>query len=223
MKLSLSLWLHGVSLLSSCTPSNAIPFHPSKISSLLPFQRHLLNQKNHSNNEYPHSILLNQIRGGEEAALEESVVSPTPSMEESSTQEEDNLEDRVYAAMRKLGISVDDESKNDSSDENGSVECKDGVCTIPSVSSTSTTPPQKKPENQEDIQTMTKRIAKDMDVDESIVYAAIGATVTQIGEEDEHDVIYNEDAAREMIQNEVDAIQRVMEDCEEVSFFSNKK
>jgi len=54
-----------------------------------------------------------------------------------------------------------------------------------------------------------------MDVDENIVQAALGATL-QVGVEPEVQRL-NEEAARVMIQYEIDATQRVMEDSEEVS------
>ena len=87
------------------------------------------------------------------------------------------------------------------------IECKDGVCEIPEKSNASL----------EDAMTMTKRLSNEMDVDETIVYAAIGATMT-LGEGSEEERL-NEGAAREMIQNEVNAIARVMEDCEEVRVY----
>ena len=204
--MKLSYLLFQFTILSQSTSTiDAIPFQSSKS----------LNYAFKTQQQQQQHAVMNNIRGGEEASLLEEATSTSPTAttvnnNEEEDEDDDSLEDRVYAAMRKLGISVDENDEN----ENG-MDCKDGVCTLPSESSSTTVKT-----NTEDIETMTKRIAKDMNVDEAIVYAAIGATVTRNDNDDNDDnddnVIFNEDAAREMIQNEVEAIQRVMEDCDEV-------
>jgi len=149
-----------------------------------------------------------KIRGGDEETATVPSSTQTDDVAQNEEEQEDgegeDLEVRVHAAMKKLGLSFGGQDDDKNSDIGGE-ECKDGVCTIPTETSN-------KPK--EDVKTMTTRIAKDMNIDESIVYAAIGATLKP-GDGDEESRL-NEDAARVMIQNEVDAIQRVMEDCEEV-------
>jgi hypothetical protein len=134
-----------------------------------------------------------QIRGGETA-------------DATAVVEEESLEDRVHAAMKKLGLSSPEDIAKAAE---GTDACEDGVCEIkPSVPS---------PDNTESFQDMVVRLAKDMDVDSNIVQAAIGATM-QVGTAPEEQRL-DEQAARTMIQYEIEAIQKVMEDCEEVSYF----
>jgi hypothetical protein len=128
-------------------------------------------------------------------------------------EEEQSLEDRVYAAMAKLGLTPppQDIGEDVSPTQEGSNgdNCENGVCQIkpkPSVPS---------PDNKETFQEMKVRLAKEMNVDEMIVQAALGATL-QVGVEPEEQRL-NEDAARKMIQIEIAAIEKVMEDSEEVS------
>lgn len=125
---------------------------------------------------------------------------------------EESLEDRVHAAMAKLGLATPEaiaKAAEGSPAENTEISCENGVCEIkPSVPS---------PDNTESFQDMTVRLAKEMDVDENIVQAALGATM-QVGTEPEVQRL-DENAARTMIQYEIDAIQKVMEDSDEVSLF----
>ena len=152
----------------------------------------------------------------------------------------ESLEDRVHAAMKKLGLSFD--GNGNISDTSvgtdtsvGAAECKDGNSNLPTSSSpdksdkSSWTNLGEDGKPKEDIRTIAKRIADEMKVDESIVLAAIGATLNSDGEvaksgengaqdgEDDSLLRVNENAAKDMIQYEVDAINRVMGDCEEVS------
>ena len=141
-----------------------------------------------------------QIRGGE------TVDATATAAEPAADAEEESLEDRVQAAMKKLGLASPEEIEKAAE---GIDSCENGVCEIkPSVPS---------PDNTESFQDMSARLAKDMDVDETIVQAALGATM-QVGTEPEEQRL-NEEAARAMIQYEIDAIQKVMEDSEEVSLF----
>ncbi len=178
-------------------------------------------QKIITNNVHPKEefvVNLNKMRGGDQIT---NVASSQEKGKREEVEDELSLEDHVHAAMRKLGLTVNNDNETN---ENVDLECKDGVCTIPNTtSSTDTTNTKRISSNSgEDIQTITKRLAKEMDVDESIVFAAIGATLDPIGlddnnKKDDESSRINEDAAREMIQNEISAIQRVMEDCDEVS------
>ncbi len=221
--------------------ADAIPFQSNSNNNIKPlFDLPFLNKKRHEydlqqqqQQQHHHyhplvkhshhtSKVLSLLRGGDDDSSsvieEESTIIASSDNSNDNNEEEDNLEDRVYAAMRKLGISVDENEQDNNT--NDDMECKDGVCALPSSSTTSSTTKEEKRTNTEDIQTMTKRISKELNVDEQIVFAAIGATLThnKNSENEDDDVIYNEDAAREMIQNELNAIQRVMEDCDEVSF-----
>lgn len=132
------------------------------------------------------------IRGGE--TTDASMVE-----QQQSEDEEVNLEDRVHAAMEKLGLSTPEEIAQAA--EGGT------ACEIkPSVPS---------PDNTESFENMRIRLSQEMDVDEHIVQASLAATL-HVGVEPEEQRL-NEEAARKMIQYEVDAIQKVMEDSEEVS------
>jgi len=73
----------------------------------------------------------------------------------------------------------------------------------------------------EDIETTIHRISKEMNIDESIVTAALGATL-DAGDANNGDGSINEEAARKMIQIEIDAIESVEEDCEEVKILSSE-
>ena len=190
----------------------------------LPFvsTHQLVHHHHHQSNSPPpisHSAFVRPVfslRGGEstETEIDETaIVAETKHDDDVEEEEEESLEDKVHAAMRRLGLSPDgspisenDTSTNSAEEEEKEMECKDGVCELPKE--------PKAAAPLEDAMTMTKRLSSEMEVDETIVYAALGATMT-IGEGSEEERL-NEDAAREMIQNEMSAIARVMEDCDEV-------
>jgi len=143
------------------------------------------------------------IRGGETTDASASTVEPA------QIEEEESLADRVHAAMEKLGLSSPEEIA--AAAEGATETNENGICEIkpkPSVPS---------PANTETFHEMKIRIASEMDVDEAIVQAALGATL-QVGTEPEEQRL-NEEAAREMIQYEVDVTKKVLEDSEEVSRF----
>ena len=147
------------------------------------------------------------LRGGEES----TETATNEAMEnKDDLEDEESLEDKVHAAMRRLGLSPDGSSASDAASTSAAasdveeIECKNGACALPADPK----PPL------EDAMTMTKRLSIEMEVDETIVYAALGATMMP-GEGSEEERL-NEIAAREMIKNEMNAIARVMEDCDEV-------
>ena len=116
------------------------------------------------------------------------------------------LDEKVFAAMEKLGLSTPG-ADDDEVDENG---CKDGVCPMP------TTTDEKKEEttaSSQDPVEMADRIAKDLDVDSYMAMAAIGATST-LGAKNVR--VFDESAARSMIQTELDLIAAIPEDSEDV-------
>eukprot|EP00978_Attheya_sp_CCMP212_P034839 scaffold148415_cov52-Attheya_sp.AAC.2 len=126
--------------------------------------------------------------------------------------EEMSLDDKVQAAMKRLGI--DPPSAQDDHDDNdivesesatatavpSNVECKDGVCEI------------KEEQEEENVMDLGNRIAKEMNVDVSLAMAALGATHSSDATSPE----YNESAARALIQQELDAMKSISEDCDEV-------
>jgi len=171
----------------------------------------------------------------QEDKVESSVTSAMKKEEEQGNQEEEekSLEDRVYAAMAKLGLTPptmeenevdsvlqqDNIHSNSNGNSNGQPNCNNGVCEISQPSSSSLSPSSlsstlPSPDNKESFQEMKVRLAKEMNVDETIVQAALGATL-QVGVEPEEQRL-NEAAARQMIQYEIDAIEKVMEDSQEV-------
>ncbi len=141
----------------------------------------------------PRSIL--QVRGGEESTI-------TPD----ETQNEKSLDEKVFAAMEKLGLSVPsaDDDDDDEVDENG---CKNGVCPMPGQKT------ETKPQGSQDPVAIADRISKDMNIDSYMAMAAVGATST-LG--DKNIRIFDESAARAMIQQELDLIASIPEDSDDV-------
>lgn len=111
------------------------------------------------------------------------------------------LDEKVAKAMKKLGVgpATSGSSEPQSTAEG---ECNDGVCRMPHAA------------EQEDTETVATRIAKDMNVDPSLVMAALGATSTV---DSSNSRKYNEAMARSMIQQELDMINAVPEDSKDVS------
>ncbi|KAL3945540.1 MAG: hypothetical protein SGBAC_000364 [Bacillariaceae sp.] len=124
-------------------------------------------------------------RGGESSITDEQ------------TKEEATLDEKVQSAMEKLGISAGAKDEMD---------CEDGVCTIPNASADTESASV-------DPNLLAENIAKEMNVDESLAMAAIGATST-FGANNQR--LYNGTAARKMIQQELDLIANIPEDSEEV-------
>jgi hypothetical protein len=124
---------------------------------------------------------------------------------DSAPTEELSLDEKVHAAMKKLGLTPPaDESKDDA--------CEGGVCPVPDTPAASTTTEQPAP--QEDARVVAARIAKAMQVDEALAVAAIGATSSMEGGTQR----YDEAAAQEMIQRELHFIDKVSDDCDEVRY-----
>jgi hypothetical protein len=123
---------------------------------------------------------------------------------DSAPTEELSLDEKVHAAMKKLGLTPPavDESKDGA--------CDGGVCPAPDSPTASTTTEQPAP--QEDARVVAARIAKEMQVDEALAMAAIGTTSSMEGGTQR----YDEAAAREMIQQELSFIDKVSNDCDEV-------
>ena len=117
-----------------------------------------------------------------------------------------SLDEKVQAAMKKLGLPVD----NDDGD------CPGGVCPMPTA-----TVDNNNDENADDrisedqVWTKAAEIAKSMQVDESLVMAALGATAT-IDPVNKNTRMYSESAARAMIQQELDLIDTIPTDSDAV-------
>jgi hypothetical protein len=119
--------------------------------------------------------------------------------------EEPSLDDKVYAAMKKLGMATPEAAPNDGEGEN----CTDGICTIPSPTTTTTTTDSTTvalSQTEQDPNVLADTIAKDMNVDPRLAMAAIGATST-FGDQNQR--VYNEQEARDMIQYELDLIEKI--------------
>ena len=69
-------------------------------------------------------------------------------------------------------------------------------------------------QQQQDPNAMATRIAEELKVDSSLAWAALGATST--AESDDGKRLYNEQAAKKMIQQELDMIAQISEDSEDV-------
>merc|ERR1712238_338562 len=159
---------------------------------LQPFATTAFVQKSRSLSSYAASTELNkkilEIRGGDTTVTDDSIATI-----ETAQKEEKSLDEKVFAAMEKLGLSPPSKGGNDATDSTTEVEsCKDGVCSIS----------QKKEEPEQSINPhdLSERLAKEMNVDSRLTMAAIGATSTVVGDDSEDQRMFNESAAREMIQ-----------------------
>ena len=122
------------------------------------------------------------------------------------------LDEKVQKAMQKLGI---EQPATEKSPAPPSTECKDGVCSIPSnTDGTTNEAATSTGTEQEDVNMLADKIVKDMKVDHSLAFAALGATSTVDGSNSR---TYNEAMARAMIQQELDMIDTVPEDSQQVS------
>jgi hypothetical protein len=116
-------------------------------------------------------------------------------------EEELSMEEKVHAAMRKLGMNPPADDA-----EQAEAECADGVCPMPGqeqekiVADTDANIGQADSMNVEEVAT---QIASEMNVDRSLALAALGATTS-------------EEAAREMIQQERNMIDQISDDLEQV-------
>lgn len=124
-----------------------------------------------------------------------------------------SLEQKVHRAMQKLGIAppVPPPPSEHSSAEGANEDtCVDGVCPIPNSESVSDDLPA---EPHQDPRELAESISKELNVDVSLVWAALAATST--GSSDDNRV-YNVQDAREMIQQELEIIGQVSEDSDAV-------
>ena len=151
-------------------------------------------------------------RGGSEEAATSSTTT--------TVEEEPSLDERVMAAMNKLGISNSGETSitsdssssssgsGSSSGSNDGMECKDGICTVPPAVETN--------------KITEEEFRKEFeDLDDSIIFAALSAT-REVSTDNTNDdeVQWNYDAARILLQQELDAIKRITPDSPEVRTYS---
>lgn len=154
---------------------------------------------------------------------------------------EQSLDDRVNEAMRRLGLGDDDSTSATESNTvsessppppppvaESDTNCEGGVCTLEQPDDTASTTDAA--ENvadevvaeevsapttaQEDIYQIAERISTDMSVPQDIAMAALYSSFSGTGDEDRQ---IDEEAARSIVQSEVDAMARVPEDCPEVT------
>jgi len=142
-------------------------------------------------------------------------------------EEEMSLEDKVAAAMARLGLTPD--GLDDAGEDDDRIRAEPEVVAEEPEVVTEESAPASLPQaematnevsteekKEESIETTIRRISNDMDVDETIVVAALGATREGVGVANGGDGILNETAARAIIQNEIDAVASVPEDCDEL-------
>lgn len=123
-------------------------------------------------------------------------------------EEEISLDDKVQAAMKRLGIDPPGGGAVGAPED---AKCEKGVCKL---SVADVVPVEEEEGEEQDADALAEKIALEMKVDKNIAMAAIGATA-QTGDS-EAGFKLNEDAARAMIQYELDAIGAVSQDSDEV-------
>jgi len=186
--------------LSYCVDVDANPLQPF---ATMAFVQKTRNLSSHVVSTGVNKYVL-EMRGGDTAVTDDSVDTT-----EITPKEEKSLDEKVYAAMEKLGLSPPSTDGDDATDSTIELKsCKDGVCSMP----------QKREdlENFSNPHEMSERLAKEMNVDSRLVMAAIGATSTIGGDNGEDQRMFNESAAREMIQQELDLIESIQSDSEYV-------
>lgn len=136
-----------------------------------------------------------------------------PDATDSHAETEPSLDEKVYAAMQKLGMrppvaAADDDDDDDNVAGDGQTsDCKDGVCVRPTTSTTMTTDRQNPVE-------LANRLAAELSVASDLAMAAVGATATTDGNSNTR--VLNEAAARDLIQQELDLIDRIPSDAPHV-------
>jgi thiol-disulfide isomerase/thioredoxin len=171
-------------------------------------------------------------------------------------QEELTLDEKVHAAMRKLGLDPSEDedvteepaaSETATADETATAtengyettdvveeqqqqqqpeaeECAHGVCAMPVSEETVSEPIEEsepvletqsvsKGDVPMDVNAVATKIASEMQVDRSLAMAALGATSELL---DDSTRRYNEEAAKDMIQQELTMINQIHDDMEEV-------
>eukprot|EP00578_Thalassiosira_sp_NH16_P024238 CAMPEP_0181102566 /NCGR_PEP_ID=MMETSP1071-20121207/14389_1 /TAXON_ID=35127 /ORGANISM="Thalassiosira sp., Strain NH16" /LENGTH=807 /DNA_ID=CAMNT_0023185559 /DNA_START=52 /DNA_END=2475 /DNA_ORIENTATION=- len=209
-------------LSSHSTRATRAPFHRGGL-----FQRP--GWRRRSTARQSNTALILFPRGGDDV-LDSAVAEEATS---SSATEDQSLDDRVNAAMRRLGLGGDDATTESSSvsessppppppppvEESG-MNCEGGVCTLDKTeaASTANTSVSDAAEEsglftEENMYATADRISTEMNVPKDIVLAAIYSSFS--GTDDNRQI--NAAAARSIVQSEVDAIANVPEECAEVT------
>lgn len=132
---------------------------------------------------------------------------------------EQSLDDRVEAAMRRLGLSDEEETSPSSDGTDGPAEgvtCEDGVCTVDEQASQDSTPTRDDSKataasTQEEMFETADRLSGEMNVPKDIALAAVYSSFATDSEGNRQ---INVAGARDIVQAEVDAIAGVSEDSE---------
>jgi thioredoxin-like negative regulator of GroEL len=124
---------------------------------------------------------------------------------------EPTLDEKVQAAMKKLGISKDTSTTNTNSSVGSEGDCKDGVCRVPSNITEAATTTSASPE---DPYELADRFASEMQIPSSLAMAAIGATMTTSVDTGKPQI--NQEAALETLQYELDLIATISSDSPNV-------
>jgi thiol-disulfide isomerase/thioredoxin len=156
-----------------------------------------------------HVSLVTTLRGGDATAASD-VITETKSTNVLSDGDEPSLDEKVFAAMKKLGMSPP--TKDQDYAQDGSIECENGACSVVGAADTDLAAPLLQQQKQYDPTELSNRIAMDMGVDARLSMAALGATSTL----DNGERNYNEAAARDMIQQELDLISSIPADSKNV-------
>ena len=192
------------------------------------------------------TALIQFPRGGdgdvESAVIEDGTTSS------STQQEEQSLDDRVHAAMRRLGLEepTEEPSSSDAQDtgvvpppppppqlvDDSGMNCEGGVCTIDNESETTTSTSAAEEElpndtssdtstpiTEEQMYSKAEELSNEMSVPKDIALAAIYSSFSGT---DSSNRQMNEQTARSIIQNEIDAISNISQDCEEVTQLVNE-
>lgn len=127
---------------------------------------------------------------------------------QASADQDRSLDDRVSAAMKRLGLEVEEELNNEEHAD-ATENCEGGVCTMPDESTTAINSEEEQTGvTEQDINNIADTIATEMNVPKDIALAAIYSSFT-------NDQL-NEEAARTIVEAEVAAIANVAEDSPEV-------
>lgn len=130
--------------------------------------------------------------------------------------QEATLDEKVHEAMLKLGLNPP--PLEPEAPVSAEAQCDDGACAIPPppppIQRIDGTAPEVRGVGEEEAEKVAKLISSDLNVDLSLSWAALGATATTLG--DNGSRRYHEDAAREMIQQELQMIEKIPEDSSEV-------
>ena len=165
-------------------------------------------------------------RGGESTVdaasttTEGATTTAEKNTDESEKEEELSLDQKVWRTMKRLGLSRGhpDGPSESLGQEKDDELCKDGVCALPSATTEATgwSGPETAsvPTTEQNPQVLADKIASDMGVAGDLAMAALGATSELLPDGERR---LNEDAARSLIQQELDIIDRIPHDSKEVS------